>query len=335
MSEKTIERGGRGGILVLAVLALVFFALLGSIFFFAKRETAPPPPPATTNLFVIPARLKVRTEPVANAPVVTSAERGAKLTLVEDRGAWVRVKAADGLAGWAERSSLEGEAEHQRRVTRIASILKLPPLDGVVQQRSALYSGPGIFYPLVGELQRDVRVKVYTRDHDFYAVDHEGEVAYAEVDAIDLSGSRGSAQLDVGESEAPATATAPPETASAAPPEVVPPVAAPEPPPEPPASHGVYAAVPLGGTPPVIIDRVKPRYPAMARRAGTQGVVVIRAIIRRDGTIDDIDVIQDLPNGLGEAARDAVERWRFRPATYRGEPIDVYYTVTINFRLAG
>lgn len=330
MNEQTTHRGGRRGILILAVLALVFFGLLGAIFFFAGRTAAPPPAPTATNLFVIPGRLKVRTQPVANAPVVTSAERGAKLALVEDRGAWVRVKAADGLEGWAERSLLEGEAEHQRRGSRIASILRLPPLDGVVQQRTPLYSGPGIFYPLVGELQRAVRVKVFTRDHDFYAVDHAGDVAYAEVDAIDLSGSRGSAELEVGGTQVPASETAPPETASAAPPEIEPPAA-----PEPSPSRGVYAAVPPGGTPPVVVDRVQPRYPTMARRAGTQGVVIIRAIIRRDGTIDDIEVIQDLRNGLGDAARDAVERWRFRPATYRGEPIDVYYTVTINFRLAG
>ena len=45
------------------------------------------------------------------------------------------------------------------------------------------------------------------------------------------------------------------------------------------------------------------------------------------------EIIKDLPYGLGDAAREAVSRWRFRPATYRGEPIDVYYTVTVNFRL--
>ena len=61
--------------------------------------------------------------------------------------------------------------------------------------------------------------------------------------------------------------------------------------------------------------------------------MVVRGIVRKDGTIDDVEVIKDLPNGLGDAAREAVSRWRFRPATYRGEPIDVYYTVTVNFRL--
>lgn len=334
MSERTTERGGRNGVLILAVLALVFFALLGLIFLLATRETREPPKPAAANLFVVPSRLKLRTEPVATAPVVTSVERGGKLLLVEDRGAWVRVKAADGLEGWAERGSFEVEPEHLRRIARIASIIRLPPFEGVVQQRAPLYAGPGIFYPLVGELQRDVRVKVYTRDHDFYAVDNGGDVAYAEVDAVDLSGSRGSAQVDVGSTQASAAENATAETASVPPEEVTPPGAvAPPAPAEP--SQGVYTAVPAGGTPPEVVDRVKPRYPQMARRAGTEGVVIIRAIIRRDGTIDDVQVIQDLPNGLGDAAQDAVEQWRFHPATYRGEPIDVYYTVTINFKLAG
>ncbi|HKS21764.1 MAG TPA: energy transducer TonB, partial [Thermoanaerobaculia bacterium] len=96
---------------------------------------------------------------------------------------------------------------------------------------------------------------------------------------------------------------------------------------------GVYAAVPAGGTQPEETDRVIPRYPPMARRAGIQGPVVVRGIVRRDGTIDNVEVIKDLPYGLGDAAADAVRRWRFQPATYRGEPIDVYYTVTVNFRL--
>ena len=60
---------------------------------------------------------------------------------------------------------------------------------------------------------------------------------------------------------------------------------------------------------------------------------MIRGVVRRDGTIDNVEIIKDLPYGLGEAAKDAVEQWRFRPATFRGEPIDVYYTVTVNFRL--
>jgi protein TonB len=106
------------------------------------------------------------------------------------------------------------------------------------------------------------------------------------------------------------------------------------PPPSAPVNEaGVYAAVPDGGTQPEEIDRVVPRYPAAARVRGVGGRVVIRGIVRRDGRIDNVEIIKDQPLGLGDAAREAVQQWRFRPATYRGEPIDVYYTVTVNFKL--
>ena len=60
---------------------------------------------------------------------------------------------------------------------------------------------------------------------------------------------------------------------------------------------------------------------------------MVRGIVRRDGTMDNVEIIKDLGYGLGESVRSAVTRWRFRPATYRGDPIDVYYTVTVNFRM--
>ena len=46
-------------------------------------------------------------------------------------------------------------------------------------------------------------------------------------------------------------------------------------------------------------------------------------------------LLRDLPMGLGDAARNAVRQWRFLPATINGEPIDVYYTVTVRFTLRG
>jgi TonB family protein len=176
-------------------------------------------------------------------------------------------------------------------------------------------------------------VKVYTRDHDFYAIDHDNQIAYADVDAIDVS-SAGTRQVEV-HTDTTATESAQ-ATASAEPPpatESQPPVEPPQQVPVAADNGGVYSAVPAGGTQPEETDRVVPRYPMVARRAGIQGPVVVRGIVRRDGTIDNVEVIKDLPFGLGEAARDAVSEWHFRPATYRGDPIDVYYTVTVNFRL--
>jgi protein TonB len=312
------------GTLIVILLGLIFLGLLSALIFTTgKRPTASASP--SESLSVLPLRIRLRTEPNTRAPVVTTETEGTKLLLLEDRGAWVRVQDEQGTSGWAERNSLERTAERQRRLERYAAIKKLPSLAAMVTERTPLYAGPGIFYPIIGELSPEMQVRVYTRDHDFYALDHDGQIAYADVDAVDVS-SAGTRQLDVSTATPPPTET----TASAAPPP-----APPEPAPAPalPPAQGVYSAVPLGGTQPMEIDRVLPSYPVTARRAGVQGAVVVRGIVRRDGTIDDVEIIKDLPYGLGDAARGAVSRWRFRPATYRGEPIDVYYTVTVNFRL--
>ena len=318
------------GLLLVILLALIFFALIGALVLTTgthrvRRSTQ------AESLSVLPLRLRLRAEPYAQGSVVATATMGERLMVLEDRGAWVRLQKDDGLIGWAERNSLERTAERERRLARYDAIRKLPELTGIVRQKTLLYAGPGIFYPPIGELHADTQVKVFTRDHDFYAVDHNGEVAYADIDAIDVT-SAGTRQLDVSTATPPRTESAPPAvpppptTDTVAPTQSAPAVTpAPEP--------GIYSAVPLGGTQPEETDRVIPQYPAVARRANVQGAVVLRGVVRKDGTIDNVVVIKELPYGLSEAARDAVSRWRFRPATYRGEPIDVYYTVTVNFRL--
>ncbi len=319
------------GLTIVVVLGVIFFALLALLILRAGKQPAAPPV-ASETLSVLSLRLRMRTQPTANAPVVATATNGEKMIVLEDRGAWVRVQDDDGMAGWAERNSLERTSERERRLARYEAIRKLPVLNALVSQRTPLYAGPGIFYPIIGELSAETQVKVYTRDHDFYAIDHDNQIAYADVDAVDVS-SAGTRQVDV-HTEAPANDT---KTATAA-------AAATQTQPEAPAdtapqvhvaadNAGVYSAVPAGGTQPEETDRVVPRYPMVARRASIQGPVVVRGIVRRDGTIDNVEVIKDLPFGLGDAAREAVSQWHFRPATYRGEPIDVYYTVTVNFRL--
>jgi TonB family protein len=327
------------GLVVVIALGVIFFALLGLIIVKSRGRTATAAAQAET-LSVLPLHVRLRTEPNAKAPVVATEEQGQKLIVLEDRGPWVRVQDSDNLVGWAERNSLERTSERERRLARYEAIRKLPSLAGIVTERAPLYGGPGIFYPVIGELTAETQVKIFTRDHDFYAIDHDGQIAYADVDAIDVSAA--GRQLEVHTDTTPATDTTTPAvqpdaTAS------MPPVSQTEPQPAvvmPPTNAApgnqttVYAAVPPGGTQPEEVDRVVPRYPIMARRANVAGAVVVRGIVRHDGTIDNVEIIKDLPDGLGEAAREAVQQWRFRAATYRGEPIDVYYTVTVNFRLS-
>lgn len=323
------------GLYVVIFLGLLFFVLLGSLLFFASREDEKTPPPPHETLVVLPIRIRIRTAPQATAPVVATATTGESLVMLEDRGAWVRVQTNDGLAGWAERANLERATERQRRLTRYENIRKLPSLNGVATESTPLYAGSGIFYPLVGELERGSKVTVYTRDHDFYAIDFKGQVAYADVDAVELSAT-GSKRVDVASAPPTSTEPAPPAPSETAPPVEEPPVPEPTPAIEPEPSlarGGVYPSVPAGGTDPEELRRVMPQYPPLARRANVSGAVVLRGIVRRDGSIDEVEILKDLPYGLGAAARDAVRQWRFRPATYRGEPIDVYYMVTVNFRL--
>src|SRR5439155_924080 len=118
----------------------------------------------------------------------------------------LHVQKEDGLSGWAERNSLERTSERQRRLARYQAIRKLPALSAIVTRRTPLYAGPGIFYPVVGELSADTQVSVFTRDHDFYALDHDGGIAYADVDTIDVS-SAGTRQLEVSTATPPATET--------------------------------------------------------------------------------------------------------------------------------
>jgi len=81
-----------------------------------------------------------------------------------------------------------------------------------------------------------------------------------------------------------------------------------------------------------LLSRVDPAYPREIRDAGMEGIVVIEATIRDDGVIGDARVISG-PPGLGEAALDAVRRWRYVPYLLNGQPIETTTTITVNFAL--
>ena len=80
--------------------------------------------------------------------------------------------------------------------------------------------------------------------------------------------------------------------------------------------------------------KVKPQYPQIARVAGVQGAVRLRAIVSRTGTIENLSVISGHAM-LVAAAVDAVKHWRYRPYMLNGEPIEVETEITVNFTLAG
>lgn len=84
---------------------------------------------------------------------------------------------------------------------------------------------------------------------------------------------------------------------------------------------------------PVLIYRVEPLYPELARKLRQEGLVTLAAIISADGTVEELRIIGSAFPLLDEAALAAVSRWRYRPGTLNGRPVRVILTVTASFRL--
>jgi len=83
-----------------------------------------------------------------------------------------------------------------------------------------------------------------------------------------------------------------------------------------------------------LIYRVQPSYPTLARQARIQGSVRLRAIINKNGTIENLSVLNGHAMLVGSAV-EAVKQWRYRPYLLNGEPIEVETEITVNFVLSG
>jgi protein TonB len=94
--------------------------------------------------------------------------------------------------------------------------------------------------------------------------------------------------------------------------------------------------VPVGqvAQPPVLVHRVQPVYPQQARRQDIHGLVLLEAVLDRDGRVEPaVKVLESIPM-LDDEAIAAVRRWRFRPARSRsGEPLRVIVEIPIRFVL--
>jgi len=88
-----------------------------------------------------------------------------------------------------------------------------------------------------------------------------------------------------------------------------------------------------GITPPRLLHEVKADYTEEARRRGLSGEVVLEIVVRRDGSVGDVKVLQGLSAGLNERAAQAVRQWRFSPAERLGTPVDVIVEVSVEFKL--
>jgi periplasmic protein TonB len=89
-----------------------------------------------------------------------------------------------------------------------------------------------------------------------------------------------------------------------------------------------------GVTQGLLVRRVQPMYPPLARQARIQGTVVLQAEISKEGTIQNLRLISGHPM-LAPAAIEAVKQWRYKPYFLNGEPVEVETQITVNFSLSG
>ena len=97
--------------------------------------------------------------------------------------------------------------------------------------------------------------------------------------------------------------------------------------------QGVYT-LGSGISNPVPLQQTTPSYTDAAIKAKAQGVVILQAIIRRNGRVDNFKVLRGLGYGLEEKAiQEIATNWRFRPGTLDGKPVDVLATIEVQFNL--
>jgi protein TonB len=81
-----------------------------------------------------------------------------------------------------------------------------------------------------------------------------------------------------------------------------------------------------------LVNRVQPQYPPLARQTRISGTVRLHALISKDGSVQQLEVISGHPL-LVQAALDAVRQWRYQPTTLNGEPVEVDTTIDVIFSL--
>ncbi len=85
--------------------------------------------------------------------------------------------------------------------------------------------------------------------------------------------------------------------------------------------------------PPKPVHTPDPQYSEIAKKTETEGVVVLWAIVDRNGNINSLVVERPMGLGLDEEAMAAVQQWKFEPARHNGQPVAVQINVEVNFRL--
>jgi protein TonB len=109
----------------------------------------------------------------------------------------------------------------------------------------------------------------------------------------------------------------------------------PEAPPPPPPPSVRRDPVRVGGQiqEPRLLRRVEPIYPPLAVSAHIEGVVILEAIVDREGQVEQVRVLRSPNPMLDKASIDAVKQWRYAPVLLNGKPERFILTVVLSFGL--
>jgi len=88
-----------------------------------------------------------------------------------------------------------------------------------------------------------------------------------------------------------------------------------------------------GVSQPAVLYKVDPEYSEEARKAKYSGTVLLQLVVDVDGKAKNIKVVKGVGLGLDEKAIEAVQKWKFSPGKKNGQPVPVFATVEVNFRL--
>jgi TonB family protein len=88
-----------------------------------------------------------------------------------------------------------------------------------------------------------------------------------------------------------------------------------------------------GAPAPTVTVSVPPDYPLLARQMKVQGAVSLQALISREGTIQELQILSG-PGILAAAAREAVKQWHFKPYLQNGQPVETQARITVNFTIS-
>lgn len=83
----------------------------------------------------------------------------------------------------------------------------------------------------------------------------------------------------------------------------------------------------------LLVKKVQPIYPPLARQARIQGTVVMLVSINKSGEVADVQLVSGHPM-LAPAAIAAVKQWKYEPYLLNGEPADIQTTIQVNFTLS-